>query len=250
MPGTLHPRSWAARVVANNRRVRGVHSMLTMSTSGNGSVLMRACQVVGEKGVYKALVDAVDDAGDWTHQQLSKGGSSLTTTWEGDYRPRPCTAPRKTPPRVAPPSVSSSGTGTPPPLLPSISPQLSTQQPPAGGLVNHYTNIAHALSDKALSEKSNGTAPPEATLHRAPACSATPDAKQRVWQPPATTPELPPWLAAAPELPPAAVHLGAAPADPPPSPPTVATPPPLPLEDDDEWQRERDAAADSPSLPC
>ena len=25
--------------------------------------MMRACQVVGEKGVYKALVDAVDDAG-------------------------------------------------------------------------------------------------------------------------------------------------------------------------------------------
>ena len=42
-----------------------------MSTSGSGSVLMRACQVVGEKGVYKALVDAVDDAGDWTHQQLA-----------------------------------------------------------------------------------------------------------------------------------------------------------------------------------
>ena len=31
--------------------MRGVHSMLTMSTNGNGSVLMRACQVVGEKGV-------------------------------------------------------------------------------------------------------------------------------------------------------------------------------------------------------
>ena len=34
--------------------------MYTMSTSGSGSVLMRACQVVGEKGVYKALVDAGD----------------------------------------------------------------------------------------------------------------------------------------------------------------------------------------------
>ena len=239
--------------------MRGVHSMLTMSTNGNGSVLMRACQAVGEKGVYKALVDAVDDAGDWTHQQLAKGGSSLTTNWEGDYRPRPCTAPRKTPPRVAQPAAAlpsiSPGTSTPP-LLPTISPQLSTQQPPAGGLVNHYTNIAHALSDKALSEKSNGTAeggaPSSASRQSSSGASAaTPDAKQqRGWQPPAAGPGPPPAYV---PLPAAPAVLYADPPCPPPSPPEGATPHPLPLsvgEEADEWQLERDAAADSPTLPC
>ena len=236
-----------------------MHSMLTMSTNGNGSVLMRACQVVGEKGVYKALVDAVDDAGDWTHQQLAKGGSSLTTTWEGDYRPRPCTAPRKTPPRVTQPAAAlpsiSPGTSTPP-LLPTISPQLSTQQPPAGGLVNHYTNIAHALSDKALSEKSNGTAeggaPSSASRQSSSGASAaTPDAKQqRVWQPPAAGPGPPPAYV---PLPAASAVVYADPPCPPPSPPEAAMPLPLPLsvdEEVDEWQLEREAAADSPSLPC
>ena len=239
--------------------------MLTMPTGGNESVLMRACQVVGEKGVYKALVDAVDDAGDWTHQQLTKGGSSLTTTWEGDYRPRPCTAPRKTPPRATPPIASTSGTSTPP-LLPTISPQLSTQQPPAGGLVNHYTNIAHALSDKALSEKSNGTALPEAPPQGTSVpISATPDTKPRVSQPPTAAPPaprppdvFPPEASGrAPTTTPAAsaVQPRAAPAEPPPSPPSppaVAAPPPLPvsLPPEDEWQEERDAAADSPTLPC
>ena len=225
-----------------------------MSTSGSGSVLMRACQVVGEKGVYKALVDAVDDAGDWTHQQLAKGGSSLTTSWEGDYRPRPCTAPRKTPPRVAQPTAalpSMSPGASAPPLLPTISPQLSTQQPPAGGLVNHYTNIAHALSDKALSEKSsNGTAeggaPSSASRQSSSGGSAaTPDAKQqRVWQPQAAGP--PPRAAHAP-LPAAPAVVYADPPCPPPSPPEAAI-----SEDEevDEWQLEREAAADSPSLPC
>jgi len=245
--------------------VRGVHSMLTMSTNGNGSVLMRACQVVGEKGVYKALVDAVDDAGDWTHQQLSKGGSSLTTSWEGDYRPRPCTAPRKTPPRVAQPAAALAGhdTGpiiTPgtstPPLLPTISPQLSTQQPPAGGLVNHYTNIAHALSDKALSEKSNGTAeggaPASASRQSSSGAStATPDAKQqRVWQPPAAGPP-PSYVPLDAEPPPPPLRsIYADPPCPPPSPPGTATPPLSIDEELDEWQLERDAAGDSPSLPC
>ena len=106
-------------------------------------------------------------------------------------------------------------------------------QPPAGGLVNHYTNIAHALSsDKALNEKANGTpSPPPGTP-----VVATIDPRPRAWQ----------ITASMPELQPAGWQLRAAAAEP--SPMATTYLPRKPPED--EWQSERDAAADSPTLPC
>jgi len=206
--------------------------LVGMPNNNANSAFMRACQVVGEKGIYQALVDAVDDAGDWTHQQLTKGTPSIRTWAEDDYRPRPCTAVRKPSVARTPSTTSTPGTATPP-SLPSNSPPLSTQQPPAGGLVNHYQNIAHAL---------NGSTP----LKRAEAPAGAPDAGL-----PRAAAPLPAGQAAAPAHaaadvgPPAAFKLAPA------TPPSVraAPPRPPPAEASEDWQSEAEAEY-APSTPC
>ena len=219
---------------------------------GSSGVFMRACQVVGQKGLYQALVDAVDDAGDWTHQQLTQ---TRSISWEeNDYRPRPCTAVRKarstpptpgrlTPPpagvpdaRVSTPPPPDAGVSIPPPRqlsadrLSADSPPISTQQPPAGGLVNHYQNIAHAL---------NGAAPRRA---ESPSAAASPAAAATASR-----------AAAEPPLPAVAAATRPAPPRPTLPKPERTAPPPRqpPAPDEEEWEEgERDRAEDPPSLPC
>lgn len=104
------------------------------------------------KGIYQALVDVVDTAGDWTHRQVV-GKQDRPAAWR-DYRPRPpahalplCGCARRPPAHELPISRTPSFPGDLNSRAHSPLPGELAGPPAKAMMVDHYQNLAVRLAE-------------------------------------------------------------------------------------------------------